>query len=239
MKKVLKVTIIAVPYVLLVLYGLFSLGTYLFEKSHEETVETLLVNRGNRFDIHYDNSWLSQGEHSLWVNGKYVALVGMVTKPADEFIKEYIIGFSPDGYEPYTSIMSYLIKDNYIIYKTSDMEGFKVLGVQRLNEITLNSKHLLEDMDSVIKHEYPIHATSVGNSNAVSPEPNNHYGKYEGLGYRIEALTNGEETEWQFYVTDEGAGGYIKAGKIFSFRWRDFAKSEVLHDKLKLKNVIC
>jgi plasmid maintenance system killer protein len=91
------------------LFGLFSLGLHLFDKAHEDTVETLLVNRGNRFDIHYDNSWLSQSEHSLWVNGKYVLIVGMVnTETADLSIKEYVISFSPDEYEPYTSIMSYL-----------------------------------------------------------------------------------------------------------------------------------
>jgi hypothetical protein len=49
-KKTFKTAIVLAPYVLLVLFGLFYLGTHLFDKAHEDKIETLLVNRGNRFD---------------------------------------------------------------------------------------------------------------------------------------------------------------------------------------------
>jgi hypothetical protein len=140
-------------------------------------------------------------------------------EPVDEFIKEFVIGDSPDG-EPYCFIASYLINDETVIYKTSGMERFEILGYMRLNEVQLNCQDVLEDMRSVIRHEYPIHAILSGNNSTVSYEPNGVFGIYEGLGYRIEALTNGIETEWQFYVKVYDGSDYIRDEKIFSMRWQ-------------------
>jgi hypothetical protein len=218
LKKSLKIAIIAAPYILAAIYGLLLLTSHFWEKSHEDAVVPLLVNRGNRFEMHYDNT--SLGKHFLWVNGHPVVRTSPgENEPADEFIKEFIIGDSPDG-EPYRFIASCLINDETVIYKTSGMERFEILGYMRLNEVQLNCKDVLEDMRNVIRHEYPVHAILDSEPGTGSSEPKGAFGIYEGLGYRIEALTNGVETEWQFYVKVYDGSDYIRAEKIFSMRWQ-------------------
>jgi hypothetical protein len=53
---------------------------------------------------------------------------------------------------------------------------------------------------------------------------NGGYGIYEGLGYRIEALTNGVETEWQVFIKVYSADEYIRDDKIFSLRRSSISK---------------
>jgi hypothetical protein len=219
MKRALKVTAIVAPYVFLALYGLFSLGSYFFEKAHEDTVVPLVVNRGNRFEMHYDNSVLSSEKHWLWVNGYPIVRTSPAeNEPTDEFIKEFVMSVGSED-EPYITFFSYLIKDETIIYKTSDMEQFEILGSMRLASVQRDCKDLLEDMDCVIMHQYPIHAILDNQGDVAPSESAGTFGTYEGLGYRIEALTNGIATEWQFYVKVYDGSDYVGDEKIFSMRW--------------------
>jgi hypothetical protein len=36
--KPIKILMIAIPYILIALYGLFTFGKYIFDKSHEDTI---------------------------------------------------------------------------------------------------------------------------------------------------------------------------------------------------------
>ncbi|MBQ6484749.1 MAG: hypothetical protein IJI90_07060 [Carnobacterium sp.] len=212
--KPIKILMIAIPYILIALYGLFTFGKYILNKSHEDTVVPVLVDRGNHFEMHYDNSGLHK--NFLWVNGYPLVRTSLdEDDKKNELIKGYVTSFSPNN-EPLISLISYVINDDAIVYQTSDMDRFKVLGYMRLNDVQLNCRNLLEDMGNVISRKYPIHATS---TNKTISEMNNKFGIYEGLGYRIEALSNGDEIEWQFYKKVYDGNHYVRDNKIFSMRW--------------------
>ena len=210
-KKPLRKIIIIAPYVLLVVCGLIAFALYVLPHLTKDTVVELMVNRGNRFEMHYDNSGLSK--HSLWVNGRFALLTRpREDEPADEFIKEFVMSLSNDEY----SFFSYLIVDNTVIYKTKDMDRFQLLGELNTSDL-FDCERFLQDMDRVFNRCYPIHATESSVVGTTSSEPNGTFGIYDGIGYRIEALTNGIVTEWQFYVNDSKY--YGSDTKIYSLRW--------------------
>ena len=169
----------------------------------DQAEPTLLgIKRGVSFEY---NSTRDTEAVAMTVDGKCRLRVALDTGKGFDEIVEDVVCASGNG-----SIMSFLINGKYYIYKTHEMGEFKILGGTNyyFTDTKIDCEALLEDIGRIINNECPLHAVAISVSEGPQmPE----CGIYEGFGYRVEQLTNGAETEWQFYAADE---------KIFSVRWQ-------------------